>query len=182
MTGPIIDLFLFLLPFFVTILYSSEFLPIVDFVKIGIFGTLITIVSNQVDMILVAKFNIKVFTIISVIYRVLQVLLSVVLYKYYGLVGMGFTLMLLGLIHLLMMTITVNKLYKIRFNKLFIKIASVILILTVSAVFISAIENLYFRYSLGTFLLLLSSLFSLYVSKKNLNIDFVKILKNKIDR
>ncbi|MBF6597921.1 MAG: oligosaccharide flippase family protein [Fermentimonas sp.] len=182
LTGPIIVLFLFLLPFFVTILYSSEFLPIVDFVKIGIFGTLITIVSNQVDMILVAKFNIKVFTIISVIYRVIQVLLSIVLYKYFGLIGMGFTLMLLGVIHLLIMTITVNKLYKIRFNKLFIKIALVVLLFTISAIFISEIDNLFFRYSIGVLLFVSSCLFSLYILKKHLNMDFVKMLNNKYNR
>jgi PST family polysaccharide transporter len=179
MAGPIIVLFLFLLPLFVVILYSKEFLPIVDFVKIGIFGTLITIVSNQVDMILVAKFNIKVFTIIAVIYRIIQVLLSIALYKYFGLVGMGFTLMLLGVIHMLIMTITVNKLYKIRFNKLFIKIAFVILLFTFSAVFISEIENQYFRYSFGVLLLLLSSLFSLYISKRHLDIDFINMLLRK---
>ena len=109
-------------------------------------------------------------------------LLSIVLYKYFGLIGMGITLMLLGVVHLLIMTITVDKLYKIRFNKLFIKIAFVVLLSTISAVFISEIENLYFRYSIGVLLLVLSSLFSLFVSKKHMNIDFVKIFKNRVKR
>ncbi len=180
MCSPIIVLFLFLLPFFVTILYSNEFLPIIDFVKIGIFGTLITICSNQVDMILVAKFNIKVFTIISVIYRIIQVLLSIFLYQYYGLVGMGFTLMILGIIHMTIMTITVNKLYKIRFNKLFIKIALVVLLLTFLAMFSCGIVNPYYKYSMGILLTIVSCLFSLHISRKYLDIDFVKILMQKI--
>ena len=182
MTSPIIVLFLFLLPFFVKLLYSDEFLPIVGFVKIGIFGTLITIISNQVDMILVAKFNIKVFTIISIIYRAIQVLLSVVLYKYFGLIGMGYTLMILGITHLTIMTLTVNKLYKIRFNKMFLNIALVVLLFTLLAVFISEMENLYYRYSFGVLLLMISSFFSLYISKKHLEIDFIKMIKAKFSR
>ena len=177
---PIIVLFLFLLPFFVTILYSKDFLPIIDFVRIGIFGTLITIVSNQVDMILVAKFNIKIFTIISVIYRFLQVVISIVLYKYFGLLGMGITLMILGIIHFLIMTITVKSLYNIFLNKMFIKVGILVLLITFSAIFSSEILNLYIRYSIGLILIIFSSFFSLYITKKHLNIDIIKYIVTKI--
>lgn len=179
-SSPIIIVFFFLLPFFVTILYSKEFLPIIDFVKIGIWGTLITICSNQVDMILIAKFNVKIFTIISIIYRILQVFLSIFLYQHYGLIGLGFSLMILGIVHMIIMTITVNKLYKIRFSKLFLKIAAVVFILTILAMLSSEIINPYCKYSIGILLTIISFLFSLYVSKKYLDIDFIKILIRKI--
>lgn len=80
---PLIVLFLFSLPFLVTLLYSKEFYPIIDFVRIGIYGTLITICSNQIDLILVAKNNTKVYTLVAIIYRVLDVLIKVFLYKFY---------------------------------------------------------------------------------------------------
>lgn len=177
---PIIVLFLFLLPFFVTILYSKDFFPIIDFVRIGIFGTLITIVSNQVDLILVAKFNIKIFTIISVIYRLIQVLISIVLYKYWGLLGMGITLMLLGIVHFVIMTVTMKYLYNIYLNRMFVKVAIFVLIITIGAIVSSDIANVYVKYLAGSLLVIISSLFSLYITKKHLNVDIVNYLKMKI--
>ena len=50
---PLVVLFLFLLPFFIRVLYSEEFFLTVNFIRVAIWGTLITICSNQVYMILV---------------------------------------------------------------------------------------------------------------------------------
>lgn len=177
---PIIVLFLFLLPFFVEILYSKEFLPIVNFVKIGMFGVLIMICSNQVDMILVAKFRIKIFTIISIIYRVVQVIMSVILYKYYGLIGMGFALMFLGIIHMIVMVTAVNKLYHIRYNRIFVKIASFVLILSILSILVSEIDDMFLKYCLGSILFLSSVTFSLIISIRYLNINFRTLLKRKV--
>lgn len=179
---PIIVLFLFLLPFFVTLLYSNEFFPVINFVKAGIFGTLIVMISNPVDMILVAKFNMKVFTFIASLYRVIQVLLSIFLYKFFGLVGMGYTLSILGLIHLIIMTFTVYKLYRIKFNSLFVKIAIVVLVFTIFSVYICSIENNILKYSIGLCLLLFASVYSLTISKKYFELDFIEIIKKKIKR
>ena len=107
--GPLIILFLVFMPWIVTLLYSNDFYPTVDFLKYAIYGTLITICSNQVDMILVAKYEIKIFTSISVVYRILQVFFSIVLFNMYGLIGMGISLAIMGLIHMLFMSIVVYK-------------------------------------------------------------------------
>ncbi len=181
-TIPIIVLFLFLLPFFVRILYSTEFLPVVDFVRIGVFGTLVTIISNQVDMILVAKFNMKAFTIISIIYRIIQVVLSVALYHHFGLVGIGVALMLLGIIHILFMVVTVNSLYGIRFSYFFVKIALVAFTFVLSAIWFSGFQNFFFRFLCGFILFIVSSFFSLHITKKYLYIDFFTIARNRLLR
>jgi len=180
LTGPLMVVFIFLLPFLVELLFSKEFTPIIDFIKIGIFGTLITICSNQVDMILVAKFETKIFIILSVIYRVIQTVVTILLYKFYGLIGVGIANAIMGFIHFLMMTVVVYKLYNIRFDRFFVKIALVILFFVVSSTIFSSIENTILKYAVGGCLFIASLLFSLAISQKYFNISILALIRNKL--
>lgn len=172
---PLIVLFLMLLPFLITLLYSKEFIPIIDFIRIGIYGVLITIISNQVDLILVAKNNTKIFTILAIVYRIIELILNVVFFKLYGLTGMGISMVLGGIIHMVIMTFTVRKLYLIRFENLFIKTALLALFFIFITSFLSMEENVYIRYSAGGFMFVLACFLSFYFSKKYLNFNLLKM-------
>jgi PST family polysaccharide transporter len=174
---PIIVLFIALLPVFIIILYSRDFMIICDFVKIAIFGTLITLCSNQVDMILVAKYKINVFTYIAVGFRIIQLGLSVVLYKYFGLIGMGITQVLLGIIHMTAMSIAVYKLYGIKLEKTFWKVWIIVFLLTLLTVGISYFGNNIVKYAISALLVVFSFVFSLVYSKRKLSINVLEILK-----
>lgn len=179
LTGPLMVLFVFSLPFVVELLFSKEFTPSIDYVKIGIFGTLITICSNQVDMILVAKYETKVFIILSVIYRFIQTIITILLYKFYGLIGVGIATAAMGFIHFFMMTTVVYKLYNIRFNKFFVKLALTILFFVVSATAISSMEDSISKYILASCTIILSVLFSLIISQKYFNINIISLVTSR---
>lgn len=150
--------------------------------KIAMFGTLITICSNQVDMILVAKFQTKIFAIISVVYRFIQVALSITLYSIFGLVGMGITLAALGVVHMTIMTIVVQSMYNIHFNKKFVKVGVFVLLLTIASVAVSKIPNLFYQYSLGVLILIISIFYSYNILKKDMGlsiIDYIGRLRRK---
>lgn len=177
---PLIVIFLFLLPYLVPLLYSNEFSPTVDFLEFAIWGTLITIISNQVDMILVAKFQIKIFTILAISIRIFQVIITIVLYDFGGLIGLGISLTLLGIVHMLLMTIVVYKLYKIKFNLSFVKIAVWVFAFAICSVIINGIINyIILKWILGLFLSILSFVFAIKISKKKFEIDFLNIVINK---
>ena len=53
--SPMFVLFMVFLPIVIKILYTADFLQSIDYTKFGIYWTLITVCSNEVDMILVAK-------------------------------------------------------------------------------------------------------------------------------
>ena len=150
--------------------------------KIAMFGTLITIVSNQADMIIVAKFKIKVFTIVAVSMRVFQVIISILLFKYLGLIGMGVAEALRALVHLIIFTVLDYKMYGIKFNSVFLRVAAIILLITISTVFVSELSNLWFRYSFGFILLLASVGLLIYSSKKYIEIDFMTLVKKKLQK
>ena len=182
LTSPLIVLFLLLLPFFVKILYTDEFLPIVNFMKIAMFGTLITIVSNQADMIIVAKFKIRVFTIVAVSMRVFQVVISILLFKYLGLIGMGVAEVLRSFVHLIIFTVLDYKMYGIKFNMVFLRVAAIILFITLSTVLVSVLNSLWLRYSLGLVLFAASVGLLFFSSKKYMGIDFMTLVKNKLHK
>lgn len=174
---PIVIMFIMLMPFFIKILYSSEFYPIMDFMKIAMFGTLITICSNQVDMILVAKFQTKIFAIISVVYRVIQVAMSIALYSTFGLVGMGITLASLGVVHMTIMVFVVWTMYNISFSKRFIRIGVIVLLLTTASVLVSEMSNLYCQYGFGITILIISTLFSLNILKNDMGLSIIDFIR-----
>tara|TARA_R110001606_G_scaffold24223_3_gene80433 strand:- start:11810 stop:13315 length:1506 start_codon:yes stop_codon:yes gene_type:complete len=180
LTSPLIVLFLVFLPWFVTLLYSSEFSPTIGFMKYAIYGTLINICSNQIDMILVAKYKIKIFTFIAILYRVLQVILSLVLFNSFGLIGMGISIAIMGLIHLLIMTLVVYKKFGIFYDTLFLKIGAAVLLFTLLSTCIGEISNLLWRISLGSVLFILSVMYSIFISKKHFDINAIKFIKNKL--
>lgn len=176
---PLFVLFLLLLPVFIRILYSNEFLPAINFIKFGVLGTMITIVSNQVDMILVAKYKIKVFAKLAIVIRSLQVVINIAMYHWFGLFGTGISLAIMGIIHMSLITITVYKLYKIKFNSMFIRLSAYVLFFILCSFMINEIPKISIRYCTGIILSVLSIGYSLYVMKYKLDIDLYNIVLHK---
>ena len=180
---PLIVLFIALMPILIKILYTDEFLPTLDYLRFGIYWTVITICSNQVDMVLIAKANTKVFMIIAIVVRVIQLLLCVVLYNLWGLMGLGISYAFLGALHMAVMTITVYKLYGIHFSSEFVKTGVVVLMFTIIATIINTVlvdENA--KNVAAISLVILSTYYSYRVCRARLNIDFVDIVRNKIKK
>lgn len=178
LVGPLFVFFLAFLPVWIRLLYSSEFLPSMDYIQFAIYWSLITVCSNQVDMILVAKFQTKAMAIIATIMRLLQLLLAIPLYYYWGLSGLGVTFAILGVFHLIVMSAVVYKLYKIHFNKTFVKIGTIVFLFAICSSCISEFQNVIVRYSLGALLVVVSSLFSYYVMKKHMKLNIFRYIKN----
>ena len=182
LTCPMFVLFMALLPIFIQMLYTSEFIPAVQFVKWSIYFTLITAVSNQIDMIIIVKFRPKIMLTLCIIIRFVQVLLSVVLYSIWGLEGLGIAYLLLGVLHLIMMSGTVYYLYRIRLSKQFIKVGCVVLFFAISSSLIQTSLDGYIYYFSSLLLFILSMWYSLHTAKVMLSMDFLKIIINRIKR
>lgn len=179
---PLIVLFIALMPLFIQLLYSNEFLPALDYLRFGIFWTVITICSNQVDLILVAKYNTKAFMIIAVGVRLVQLIMCIALYSTFGLLGLGISYGLLGGLHMVIMTTVVFKLYGIHFSYNFIKTGLIVLAFTILATLIGFISNDIVRYCVAFLLTAVSTYYSVYVSKNKLNIDVIQIIKKRIKK
>lgn len=179
---PMFILFMTMLPFFIRLLYSDSFLPAVDFIKWSIYYTLITVCSNQVDMILVAKFNSKVFLTLSVLFRILLVFSCIGLYSLLGLTGLGIAYLVFGVAHLIVMSLTVYKLYNIRFSDFFAKVGLCVLLIAGISTAVQQLLTGWVYYLVSVILLIVSCVFSYYISVKYLRLDFLRFIKNKIQK
>lgn len=180
--GPLFVIFVSFAPVIIKLLYTDSFLPAVDYLYFAIYYTLITACSNQVDLILVAKYRIKTFTIISVFIRVLQLVLYISLYSLMGLKGLGIGVLILGVFHYLIMTTVVNKLYGIHFDNSFYRLFLIILVLALLSSSITSINTSTIRYLLGALLSGLVVFYSLYFANKIMNINVIQIIRNRIKK
>lgn len=180
--SPMFVLFMTLLPFFIKILYTIDFIPAINIIKWSIYWTLITVCSNQVDMILVAKFQTKVFLTISVLFRFVQLLLCLSLYSLIGLEGLGISYFILGVLHMTIMCATVYYLYGIKFNFAFIKISFVVTCFALSSTFIQNFSKGAIYYLLSMLLFICSLLFSYFVVKRYMRIDIFEAIKKSLNK
>ena len=108
--------------------------------------------------------------------RSIEIFITIFLFKAYGLLGLGVSIVLTGIVHMAIMSIVVKKLYKIQFDKLFIKTAILILFCILLTSSISLVDNLIIRYSSGSVIFILSCFFSIHFSKKYLDFNILNIL------
>ena len=157
-------------------------MPTVDFVKWSIYWTLITVCSNQVDLILVAKFETKVFLTISVVFRIIQVLLCTLLYNFYGIEGLGIAYFILGIIHACIMCTTVYFLYHIHYDWVFVRYAGFVLMFVIVSTIVQDMFTGILLYILTSFLFAFSLLFSYVTTQKLLSVSLISLIKNKIKK
>lgn len=178
---PLIVLFVFLSPILIPLMFSKEFIQVQSYTDIAILGTLITLCSNNMGMILLAKQEAKIFLITSLSQRVFMVVISIVSYKLWGLLGLGVTNIIMATIHLVIMSTIMKKKYRISWNRNAILSFLFILIIIIVAIISKNFQNYYIKYAVGFLLFLISIVYCYYFAKTKLGIDFQK-LKNRITK
>jgi len=179
---PLIVAFMFLMPFFIEFLYSREFLASEDYMKYAIFWTLIIIVSNPIDMILIAKQNTKVFLIATIIYRLFGLLISIYNFDNYGLQGLGIAMLTMGLFHIILMQSIMYKLYNILVDFKTFKMLINSLCFCFLALYISGISDSLLKYQLGAVLLVISIWYSIKHFNDVTSLNIFDFIKSKLGR
>jgi len=179
---PLIVIFMFVMHIFVELLYSKEFLPSIDYMRYAIFWTLIIIVSNPIDMILIAKQNTKVFLLITIFYRIIGTILSIYSFYTYGLVGLGVSMLIMAIIHIVLMQSVMYKFYNIIIDSQSFKIFIVSVCFVIVAFFLSDIGNVYLKYLLGVVIIFVSILYSLKHFNEVTNLNLLDFFKSKLKR
>lgn len=178
---PLVVILPFIMPYVIKILYSSEFSPTVEYVNIALFGIIFQAGSQTMGMILLAKNNAKVFTVSVFLFQSIFLILNILGFKYYGILGLGITFSINMLIHIVGVQLLNYFLYKITYKKHFFITLIIVLIFAVSANFVSHINGLFF-YIGGSVLIITSLIYVLLKLKKLLKIDsFVGLIKNKLN-
>lgn len=182
MIFPLVVLFVFLSPFFIELLFSSEFYSTNEYTDYAMIGTVIIVVSNCMGMILLAKQASNIFIISVLSQRVILIAVYLLLYKHYGLTGLGFAYIANGIIHISFMTVILKRFYDISLARRVVLLLLLVIIFTLIAIATRSISNVYIRYLVGFALFLLSCVYSVRYLKNKMDIDLVLVLKNKIKK
>jgi drug/metabolite transporter superfamily protein YnfA len=102
------------------------------------------------------------------------------MYSLLGLKGLGITFVILGIMHMTIMTSIVYYLYKIRFTNQFLQLAAIVLAFAICSSLIQSYLTGSLYYVISGVFFLVSLVFSLSVSKRRLGVDFISIIKTKI--
>ncbi|MBO5382222.1 MAG: oligosaccharide flippase family protein [Bacteroides sp.] len=182
MIFPLVVLFVFLSPLFIKILYTDEFYATNNYTDYAMIGTIITIVSNCMGMILLAKqaSNIFVWSVLS--QRIILLGIYLLLYHYLGLLGLGISYIILGLVHLIFMICILHKFYKIHLFKNTYILLGFIILITVLTILSRKVDIVCVKYFLGAILFFFSCIFSMIYMKKRMNLDIINIIHKKIKR
>lgn len=177
--GPLVVLFLFLMPYLIELLYSKLFLMSIEYISYAIFGVILISCSNSMGMVLIAKQDSRIFLFTVSFNRLLLIFLSIYSFEYLGLKGLGISYFIFSIAELILMQIVLNYFYKIKINFKTAKILIITLLLSFLAFITLDIDKLWVRYLVSVVLFLISCTYSLNVMKNIMSIDLLKMIKNK---
>ncbi len=154
---PLVVIFGYFSPLFLRVLYSSEFSAAVPFLSYAIFGTIFSLCSNNLEMLLLAKQTPRLFLCSVISQRLFSTVLCVLLFRWYGLVGLGVGFLMQGLVSLVVSYVIVSLRYGITLRWEVYRTLLVVVILSILAMIAKDSAN----YFSGTILIIISVLIAL---------------------
>jgi len=176
--APLILLFLSFLPFIVHLIYSRDFLPIIDFAQWMILGMLIKTASWALSYIIIAKGDNFLYLLTEIISNVLFLILNIVGYNLFGLNGIGVAFVLQYIAYFILIFSIVKKRYQISFTKEFNMIFLFQFILCLFCFLVVKIKGYPVVSIVGSVLFIISTVYSLKKLNNKLNIKGIFKSKN----
>ena len=176
---PLAVVFIAFASLFIPLLYSNDFTQVALYTDWALLGTLITIPSNCIGMILLAKQAAKLFTTISVCVNLFNIVLYIGAYHWLGLTGLGLAAVINMVVQWVVQSMVVKMKYGIFFSKECNIMLMAVLFISLIAVLAKHIENTLAFYCVQGVIIIVSCTLSLYWSKR-MNLDIFGLIKNKI--
>lgn len=177
---PVLTVFLLLLDFIVSILYTKEFLPSITMIQYAVLGMFLRAISWSMGYLLLAKGDSKIFFWSELISTMYVLGLNILGYYFWGLKGIGIAFILIYFLHTLQIYYTTKLFYKFVFDKQLIKVFLIgTVLITVQFFIISEFEGI-LRYFIGSIVCLMGIIFSLKMLNDKINI--YSFIKNKIKK
>ncbi len=169
---PLAVLFLYLTRIVIRILYSDEFILSVDYTDYAMLGAIIMICSRSISMVLLAKQNTKVFLTLTICLRLVILVTNIVLYKFYGLLGLGISYCFSGVLDVVICSCIMKYLYNIKFNKRVFLNLNIILLVCIGTIFVRRQDSI-LSYVLGGVILIFSCFYSFLYMKNIMGINLI---------
>jgi len=172
---PIVIFLLSSMPLVIKVFLSEKFLGIIPFVNLTVLGVIIQAVSYSVGYISFAKGDSKFFFWMEGIFsNILNLVLYIIGYKFFGLLGIGYAFIALYIIYLLILYAFTHKRYEFSFDKDLYKIVFISLSISLLAYFSIQYLSAYSLYFMLIILLISSILYS--YKELNMRMDLKSVI------
>jgi O-antigen/teichoic acid export membrane protein len=114
--APVVALFILLRELVVWILYTPEFNVILTFVSWGMIGTVLRTISWCLAFTILAKGDGKTYLWTEVASAIINLVLNIVFYRWWGLTGLGVSFLVSYLLYTIIVAVVYFRLYKLRIS------------------------------------------------------------------
>ena len=182
MLTPLLCIFIFLMQVIIKILYTSNFVGAVDYLKFALFAIIVNIYSDTLGVVLIAKNEKKIIIWIAVLFRIMQVILSFFGFIWYGIFGLGLAALIVSVISLAVTGIIVFRKYNLFYkNETLLNALITLSFIIISMVLFHLNSNL-IKILLEVLLFILLMLYSNKKMKALMGINLLGLIKNKFIR
>ncbi len=177
---PLATVFVFFAPQLVEILYTKEFLEVVKFTDIAIFGAVFNILAECIIMILVAKQAAGLYLLVSFITRTATLPVYISLFTVYGIVGLGIAFLADFLLRVIAFGAIVYKKYKVSLDKSSVTMTVVTLFSVGSIMAVRMVNIWYIKYFVGSLLILGCVVYTNHKLKQYLGLSIFEMFRRKL--
>lgn len=176
--GPILLLLLFFSPLVIKILYSKEFLSVIDFLQFSVIGVLFQTAHWPIGILIASNGKLKLYFILVTFLHFLSLVTNIIFFRYYNLIGLGYAFLFTHFIILFLAIIITRTALKFKYENEFKKI----FILNLFLLVISLCLVKYYSYPKSYIIAIPICLFSIFhsisklKSKLNFSITTLKYL------
>lgn len=164
--SPIIIGVLIGLPIIIPILFSSQFLPVIDMMRIMALSLLFRAINLPVEYLSLANGSPSSYLLLEILYDVLITVLVILGYEYDGLEGTGCALLITALLNTLMVLSYMRWKFKVIISRTVVKIFSLHLSICLLAYFVTITFSGVVYWLLGISVAITSLGVSLYILKQ----------------
>lgn len=179
----VLVMLIFTAPLLIRILLSKEFLVAKDFIFWSVLAIPMKGLVWVTSFVILAKGDSKLFIIVEVITNVIMLIFNILFYKYYGINGLGISMLVSYFIFMIIIIAVLKSKYSFQFSKEVVTLTLVsIASLSMCLICIKVLgyPNAYYAESI---IVLLTIIFSLNELNKRVNLKgIILYIKNKIKR
>jgi O-antigen/teichoic acid export membrane protein len=173
----------FIAPWLIPLLYSKDFSPVLDVLKLGLFAVILKTIIWPLSFVILAKGNNKQYFKQELISDALYLMFTYFLFKKWGLVGVGFAMVLHFLTYGFYIFYFVNKNYQIQLQEQTKKLIYKVVVLSAFLLVVVFLTEGLTQKALQFVLLILSFVFVYKEFNKRVDVlPFLRKIKTKLSR
>jgi O-antigen/teichoic acid export membrane protein len=163
LVSPLLTLLMVLMPILIPLLFTRDFMPVVPMAQVAVFAMYFKAVSLPIAYLQLARANSLGYLLLEAAFDILMVVLVIVGYQLWSLLGTGVALSVSYLMDVLMVYVYAHVKYGYRMSAGVLRLVAVLFPLGMAVYIVTLLDNSLVYWTMGMLLSFLSMALSLYI-------------------